>query len=79
MNAHASIGQNKHLVMMKKNKVYTYKCKWFRSGSDSFELSTGRLYSTYAKASKAMNDEVDALQKYKARIMSYNVVEREIF
>jgi hypothetical protein len=62
-----------------KNKVFTYKCKWFRSGSDSFELSTGKLYSTYAKASKAMNHEVDALQKYKARVISYNVVEREIF
>ena len=62
-----------------KNKVYTYKCKWFRSGSDTFELSTGKLYSTYAKASKAMNDEVDSLQKYKARVISYNVVEREIF
>ena len=74
-----SIGLNKHLVMMMKNKVYTYKCKWFRSGSDSFELSTGKLYNTYAKALKAMNDEVDTLQKYKARIMSYNVVEKEIF
>jgi len=63
--------------MMK--KVYTYKCKWFRSGSDSFELSTGRLYSAYSKALEAMNEEVDALQKYKARVISYNVVEREIF
>ena len=60
-------------------KVYTYKCKWFRSGSDSFELSTGRLYSAYSKALEAMNEEVDALQKYKARVISYNVVEREIF
>ena len=59
--------------------VYTYKCKWFRSGSDTFELSTGKLYSTYAKASKVMNDEVNSLQKSKARIVSYNVVEREIF
>lgn len=65
--------------MMMKNKVYTYRCKWFRSGSDCFEMSTGRLYSSYSKASKAMNEEVDRLQKCKARVMSYNVVEREIF
>ena len=64
---------------MMKNKVYTYKCKWFRNGSDSFELSTGGLYSTYSKALEAMNEEVNSLQKYKARIYSYNVVEKEIF